>query len=143
VAAADQLGQQFVVCDSGAAGYAQAKLKFLPDFLGDPSANGKSLGTAAVDGVVLMGKSFSLSREFRRKSQTRSLLGEATSAAESPTSAAKRLRLDTSSRPMRLFFGEGSTSVSEKSLKSELVAADSDPLSRSMGTGDAVVALLL
>jgi len=96
-----------------------------------------------VDGVVLMGKSFSLSREFRRKSQTRSLLGEATSAAESPTSAAKRLRLDTSSRPMRLFFGEGSTSVSEKSLKSELVAADSDPLSRSMGTGDAVVALLL
>lgn len=96
-----------------------------------------------VEGVVLMGKSFSLSRELRRRSQTRSLLGEATSAAESPTSAAKRLRLETSNRPMRLFFGEGSTSVSEKSLKSELVAADSEPLSSSMGTGDAVVALLL
>lgn len=91
-------------------------------------------------GVVLMGKSFSLSREFKRRSQTRNLLGEATSAAFSPTSAASRLRLDTSSRPTRLFFGDGSTSVSEKSLKSELVAADSEPLSIIIGTGDAVVA---
>lgn len=102
-----------------------------------------ALADVEVEGVVLMGKSFSLSLEFKRRSHTRSLLGDATSAAVSVTSSAKRLRLETSKRPMRLFFGEGSTSVSEKSLKSELVAADSEPLSSSMGTGDAVVALLL
>lgn len=102
------------------------------------------LAPADVDGVQaamgLIGKSFSLSRELRRRSQTRSLLGEATSAGVSATSTANLLRLDTTMRPMRLFFGDGSTSVSEKSLKSEFVAADSEPLSKSIGTGDAVVA---
>lgn len=90
--------------------------------------------------IGLIGKSFSLSREFRRRSQTRSLLGEATSAGVSVTSTANRLRFETTMRPMRLFLGDGSTSVSEKSLKSEFVAADSEPLSKSIGTGDAVVA---
>lgn len=89
----------------------------------------------------VIGKSFSLSRELRRRSQTRSLLGDATSAAsvlQKEELPIQRL-LAINKRPTRLFLGEGSTSVSEKSEKSEFVAADSEPLSTNIGIGDAVV----
>lgn len=93
--------------------------------------------------VGLVMKSFSLSREFKRRSQTRNLLGDATSAASFELQTAelpRQRRFAINRRPMRLFLGEGSISVSEKSEKSELVAAVSEPLSINIGMGEAAVA---
>lgn len=97
-------------------------------------------------GALFIGKSRSLSRELRRKSQTLNLLGETMSLSDSLEAICDLLKtrllrpvMFSIRCPIRLFFGDGSTSVSEKSEKSELVAAVSEPLSTDIGTGEAVI----
>lgn len=86
-----------------------------------------------VDGeeIGLIEISFSLSREFNRRSETRSLLGDAISF----TSLFERHLLLAIKRLKRLFFGDGSISFSEKSDISD----DGASKSIFIGIGDAVV----
>lgn len=86
--------------------------------------------------TIAVMESRSNSREFKRKSPTRNLLGEATSNG----SFGEKQRRFAIKKPIRVFFGDGS--ISDSDTSDEHDACDvSDIVSKSMCIGDDVTYL--